>query len=174
MRIVRVGPWGANAGPSSARRGAKRGFSRTLHAMASKSRLDLEMWALARGQHGLLTRARLDGAGFTRAAITHRVHTGRLWPVLRDVFAVGREELTREGGWLAAVLACGNGAALSHVSAGLLWEIREGLAPRRPHVSVPTQARQRSPLGVELHRTATLEAADITDRRAIPSTTLAW
>ena len=140
--------------------------------MASKSRLDLEMWALTRRQHGLLTRAQLDGAGFTRAAIAHRVRTGRLWPVHRDVFAVGREELTREGGWLAAVLACGNGAVLSHLSAGLLWEILEGRASRPPHVSVPTQAGRRKPLGVELHRTATLDANDITERRAIPVTEL--
>src|SRR5436190_5320339 len=163
MRIVAVGSTGAWARDRVGSTGAKRGFSRTLHAMASKSRLDLEMWALARGQHGLLTRAQLDGAGFTRAAITHRVHTGRLWPVLRDVFAVGREELTREGGWLAAVLACGKGAVLSHVSAGSLWEIREGLAPRRPHVSVPTQVGRRKPLAVELHRTATLEENDVTE-----------
>ena len=135
-------------------------------------RLDPQIWALASRQRGIVTRAQLRAAGFTRSAITHRVQTGRLWRVYRDVFAVGRAELTPEGGWLAAVLACGNDAALSHLSAAALWEIRERQAPRQPQVSLPTQAGRRPPRGIELHRVATLRANDVTKRNAIPVTTL--
>jgi very-short-patch-repair endonuclease len=110
--------------------------------------------------------------GFTRSAISHRVRTGRLWRLHRDVFAVGRAELTREGSWLAAVLACGNGAALSHLSAAALWGIRERLPPRRAQVSVPTHAGRGRRRGVDLRCVATLRPNDVTERNGIPVTTL--
>src|SRR3977135_2201138 len=98
------------------------------------------IWAIAQRQHGVLTGGQLRAAGFTHSAITHRVRTGRLWRVHRDVFAVGRADLTREGRWLAAVLACGDGAALSHLSAGGLRGIRERPPPSQTSVSVPGYA----------------------------------
>jgi very-short-patch-repair endonuclease len=140
--------------------------------VACNPRLDSQVWALARRQHGLVTRAQLKAAGFTRSAVDHRLRTGRLWRAYPGVFAVGRAELTREAGWLAAVLACGGDAALSHLSAAALWEIRERRPPKRPQVSVPTQVGRRAPRGIELHRVATLRPNDVTERNAIPVTTL--
>jgi very-short-patch-repair endonuclease len=140
--------------------------------VACNARLDSQVWALARRQHGLVTRAQLHAAGFTRSAVAHRQRTGRLWRAYPGVFAVGRAELTREAGWLAAVLACGGGGALSHLSAAALWEIREQRPPTRHQVSVPTQVGRRAPRGVELHRVATLRTNEITQRNAIPVTTL--
>jgi very-short-patch-repair endonuclease len=140
--------------------------------MACISRPDPDVWTLARRQHGIVTRGQLHAAGLTRSAIAHRVRTGRLWRVYPTVFVVGRSELSREGSWLAAVLACGVGAALSHLSAADVWRIREGPASNPPHVSVPTHAGRKVPRGVELHRTATLQPNDITERNAIPVTTL--
>src|SRR6476620_1906970 len=93
--------------------------------MTCISRADQNVWALARRQHGSVTGEQLHAAGFTRSAIAHRMRTGRLWRVYPRVFAVGRSELSREGSWLAAVLACGVGPALSHLSAAGLWRIRE-------------------------------------------------
>src|SRR6266480_651785 len=87
--------------------------------------------ALAARQHGLVTRAQLRDAGLSPEAIRHRVRTGRLHRAHRHVFAVGRPELTREGVWLAAILAGGEGAALSHLCAAALWEIWERPPPRR-------------------------------------------
>jgi hypothetical protein len=92
--------------------------------------------------------------------------------VFPDVFAVGRPELSREGRWMAAVLACGPGAVLSHLSAGELWRIWEGVRPRWPRVSLPTRSGRRAPEGIHLHRSGTLQANDITERNAIPVTTL--
>jgi very-short-patch-repair endonuclease len=80
-------------------------------------------WRLARVQHGVLTRADLLGLGFTPKGIKHRVASGRLHVVAAGVYAVGRPELSPDGRWMAAVLACGDGAVLSHRSAAELWGI---------------------------------------------------
>jgi Protein of unknown function (DUF559) len=120
----------------------------------------------------VITGAQLRELGFTRSAIAHREREGRLWRVHRDVFAVGRRELTREGEWMAAVLACGGDAALSHLSAAILWGIWKGVAPRWPHVSVPTYSGRRAQTGIRLHRTATLIPSQVTVRNNIPVTTL--
>src|SRR4051794_36475361 len=100
------------------------------------------MWALVRRQHGVIARWQLIDAGFSEKAIEHRLRTGRLRRVHRGVYAVGRPELTQHGRWMAAVLAGGQGAALSHGSAAALWEIRKPGATI--HVSVPAARRARA------------------------------
>jgi very-short-patch-repair endonuclease len=89
-----------------------------MHAARSRA-----AWELARAQHGVLTRRDLEGLGFSTEAIDHRVETGRLHLISRGLYAVGRPELTPRGVWMAAVLVCGEGAALSHRSAAELWGI---------------------------------------------------
>jgi very-short-patch-repair endonuclease len=140
--------------------------------MACTNRRDLEMQLIARRQLGLVTRAQLLDAGVTRSAIEHRARTGVLWRVYPGVYAVGRPALTREGRWLAAVLACGNRAALSHLSAAVLWGIEDRRLPSRPTVSVPTDAGRSGPPGVDLHRASSLRPDDVTKRNAVPVTTL--
>jgi very-short-patch-repair endonuclease len=71
----------------------------------------------------VLTHADLLGLGFTAKGIKHRIATGRLHPISKAVYAVGRPELTPHGRWMAAVLHCGDRAALSHRSAAELWGI---------------------------------------------------
>jgi hypothetical protein len=61
---------------------------------------------------------------YTIEAIKWRVAKGRLHPVHRGVYAVGRPDLSREGEWMAAVLACAPTGVLSHDSAAALWRIR--------------------------------------------------
>ncbi len=78
---------------------------------------------LARSQHWLITYRQLRDLGFSDKAIRHRLGT-RLHEVRPCVYAVGRRDLSREGRWMAAVLACGQGACLSHQSAAQLWGIR--------------------------------------------------
>src|SRR5262245_19972119 len=128
--------------------------------------------AIAQRQHGVVTRAQLLAAGLSPEAIKHRLRIGRLHRIWPGVFAIGRPGLTREGRWLAAVLACGDGAVLSYLCAGALWGIWERAVPSTPQVSVPTASGRRGPRGIELHRTA-LEATDVTVRAGIPVTTLA-
>lgn len=117
-----------------------------------------------RRQHGVISRAQLLELGFSPKAIEHRIRCGRLHPVARGVYAVGRPDLTQHGRWMAAVLACGPGAVLSHGSAAALW----GIAPWRgaTHVSV---AAGRQPEGVRAHRRA-LTDIEMTRRQGIPVT----
>ncbi len=109
----------------------------------SKSRSSLA-WELARAQHGVVTRRQLLALGFSEEGIEHRLRTGRLHRVMRGVYVVGRPGLTRKQRWMAAVLACGDDAALSHLSAGALWGIaREGDA-----IDVSVMREKRRP---EIH-----------------------
>jgi predicted transcriptional regulator of viral defense system len=129
---------------------------------------DQSAWAVARRQHGVVTRGQLREIGLSDPAIDHRLETGRLHAVRRGVFAVGRPELGVYGHWMAAVLCCGSGAVLSHESAAALWEIR----PRRRseiEVSVPLGARRRH-AGIVVHRRTRLDGSDLTQRHGIPVT----
>src|SRR3954447_26338345 len=103
--------------------------------MSPASRQESGVWALARSQHWLVTTRQLRALGFTEDAIAHRVREGRLWRVHRGVYVVGRRELSREGEWMAAVLACGVDAALCDLCAAALWNLSEGPLPRRPSVA---------------------------------------
>jgi len=120
-------------------------------------------WRLARQQHGIITREQLLDLGFSADAIAHRLATGRLHPVHRGVYAVGRPQLPQRGMWMAAVLSCGAQAALSHGSAGVLWGIvrKEELV----EVSAPRSSRPRQ--GMRLHRRTSFE---VTCRYGIPVT----
>jgi very-short-patch-repair endonuclease len=127
-----------------------------------------QAWELAGRQHGVVARRQLLGLGFNAREIEHRVARGRLHPVMRGVYAVGRPQLTREGRWMAAVLACGGGAVLSHRSAAALWGIgteRHG----RIDVSVCRTTRLRRP-GVHVRARRTLDQADLGCRDGIPVT----
>ena len=126
------------------------------------------VWRLVAAQHGVVARRQLVEFGYSLAAIRHRVRTGRLHEVHPGVYAVGRPTVTREGNWMAAVLACGRGAVLSHESAGLLWGIIPG-ERGRIHVSVRMGDRHR-PAGVAVHQRRVSVFADVTDRLGIPVT----
>jgi very-short-patch-repair endonuclease len=124
--------------------------------------------SVAASQHGVVSRTQLQAAGLSSSGIQRWVERGHLHRIHRGVFAVGHPRLSAEGRWLAAVLACGPGAALSHGPAGQLLGIigrRERLAV---HVSAPTT---RTRAGIVTHRPRTLLPADITVRLRIPVTT---
>lgn len=124
------------------------------------------VWALARRQHGVLTRAQLLELGFGREAINHRLRKGKLHPAGWGVYALGRPELTECGRWMAAVLRCGQGAALSHHDAAALWGIRPRV--RGPiHVAIPGARMVRRP-GLVVHRR---EHTEMARRVSIPVTT---
>jgi very-short-patch-repair endonuclease len=131
---------------------------------------DFFLARVAARQHGVVTTAQLAAVGIEKSAVSRRVAAGRLHRVYRGVYAVGHTALASEGRWLAAVLACGGGAVLSHRSAAELWE----LLPSRPgpvDVTVPTaNGRTRRP-GVRLHRAPSLPVGATTRRNAIAVTT---
>jgi len=125
-------------------------------------------WELAGRQHGVVARRQLLALGFNAREIEHRVARGRLHLVMRGVYAVGWPRLTRERRWMAAVLACGEGAVLSHRSAAALWGIgteRGG----RVDVSVRRRTRLRRP-GIHVHARPGLGEAEVSYRDGIPVT----
>jgi uncharacterized protein DUF559 len=103
---------------------------------------------LARRQHGVVSRSQLLALGMTAREIEGRVKRRRLHGLHRGVYAVGHMALTRNGRFMAAVLACGDGAALSHFSAAVLWEILEDRG-QSIHVTVEGNRVRR---GVMVHR----------------------
>ena len=71
-------------------------------------------------QHGVI---RTVQTGATSQTLARAVARGELWPVYRGVYAVGHPKLSREGEWLAAVYAAGDGAGLTGFSGGNFWNI---------------------------------------------------
>jgi Transcriptional regulator, AbiEi antitoxin len=128
--------------------------------------IDAAIAALAARQHGVVSRRQLSGLGIGRGAIDHRLAAGRLHALHRGVFAVGHTALAREARWMAAVLAAGDGAMLSHRAAGALWGVR-GTAAARVDVTVPRRRRTRA--GLRVHETA-LQPDEVTIHRGIPVT----
>jgi hypothetical protein len=129
---------------------------------------DRAMADLATRQHGLITRAQLLACGLQPAAIDRRVRARRLHVVHRGVYAVGHRALTQEARWLAAVLACGPLAVLSHGAAARLWGLLErwdGI-----DVSVPSAAGRSGPVDVRVHRVPSLDRDDVRRRARIPVT----
>ena len=125
------------------------------------------LWALARKQHWVVARRQLLELGFSSDWIKHRIARGRLHPVRRGVYTVGRPHVTQYGRWMAAVLACGPGAVLSHMAAAALWEIVLGASGSEVSVG---RALRRRPGGVIVHRRRALRPNEVTECRGIPVT----
>lgn len=92
-------------------------------AQVQKLGRDRALAVLAGRQHTIVAHRQLVTLGFSRHTITHMVDRSRLRVVHRGVYAVGPARLTREARWMAAVLAAGPAAVLSHRSAAALWRL---------------------------------------------------
>jgi very-short-patch-repair endonuclease len=135
----------------------------------STPRADVRVARAAAGEHGVLNTAQLLACGLTSQAIAYRVAIGRLHPMHRGVYAVGHPNPTREGWLLAAVKACGAGAALCLWSSAALqniitWE------DRYADVLVLGESVPRHPR-INGHRTSYLPREQVTTVRGIPTTT---
>lgn len=125
---------------------------------------------LAGRQHGVVSIRQLTGPlGYSRSAVARAVGDGRLHRLHPGVFSVGHSSLSSHGECLAAVLACGRGALLSHYSAAWLWGIAK-IDPRPFHVTTSVWRRPRPPL--RLHQSLALTAEDRALREGIPATAL--
>jgi putative AbiEi antitoxin of type IV toxin-antitoxin system len=110
---------------------------------------------LASRQWGVVTRTQLVELGMATRGISDWVRAGRL-----------------QGRWLAAVLACGPGAVLSHRDAAALWELRQSQSAFID-VTVPSRNGRRAQRGICVHRTGRLRPDEVTVRHGIPVTTVA-
>jgi very-short-patch-repair endonuclease len=124
---------------------------------------------LARRQHGVVSWEQLRALGYTTQVVRRMVAKGWLHRLSRGVYAVGHTRLTLRGRYVAAVLACGEGAVLSHGDAAALHNLSRAPAGDI-HVTAPQQRRLP---GVRCHRARTLDPGDITIIDAIPVTTVA-
>jgi very-short-patch-repair endonuclease len=126
---------------------------------------------IAARQHGVVSIRQLAAAGLTRDAAAKRARASRFHRVHRGVYAVGHRAISLEGRWMAAVLACGPGAVLSHRSAANLWRLLP--AQDEPiEVSVRTNGGRKRRPGIRIHRTLTLSPTGwCIGRSAIPVTT---
>jgi very-short-patch-repair endonuclease len=117
-----------------------------------------------------VTHRQLAAVGIGGSALTRRVAAGRLVRVYPGVYAVGHVPRTREARWMAAVMACGQGAVLSHLDAAALWQIYESRGTA-VHVTATSRAG-RHLRGIRAHRARTLDPADVTVKDGIPVTTV--
>jgi hypothetical protein len=126
-----------------------------------------QAWRHAARQHGIVTRRQLLALGYSARSVEHRLARGRLLPVSLGVYAVGWPALNQKRRWMAAVLAGGEGAALSHRSAAALWEVgrEEG---GRIDVSLRRHCELRRPR-IRFHGRPSLRAEDILRRDGIPA-----
>jgi hypothetical protein len=131
--------------------------------------LDRLLSDVARRQHGVVSRRQLAEIGFGERAIARRVQSGRLHRLHRGVYAVGHTVLRREARWLAAVLACGEGAVLSHRSAAELWGLYPSAAAR-VDVAVSHTSGVRSTARIVVHRSR--REMRTTRRDGVPVTTV--
>jgi very-short-patch-repair endonuclease len=127
------------------------------------------MARIASAAHGLVTRPQLLRAAVTTAEIQQRLRTGALLREHRGVYRVGHRAPSMEARYLAAVLACGEGALLSGRAAGHLLGILKGRAPA-PEVTTTTERRIK---GVQTRRSRDLRPEDGTRWLGIPVTTVA-
>jgi hypothetical protein len=97
--------------------------------MRRKSTPDLEIATLAQRQGGVVSRRQLRAIGLSAEFIDRRLQSGRLHRVHAGAYAVGHRVLSADGLRWAAVLACGEGAVVSHWSAAIAWDL---CAPRAP------------------------------------------
>jgi very-short-patch-repair endonuclease len=137
--------------------------------MDGKSAPDARIAAVAVRQHGVVSTEQLREVGFSETMVLKRCRAGRLHRIHRGVYAVGHRGLTAEGRWMAAALALGGDAVVSHRSAAALWGLLP--TPEGPvDLSLPSRNGRRKRQGIRIHRPMSLAPGEQTRQRGIPVT----
>ena len=121
-------------------------------------------------QWGVVSLEQLRACGVGRGGVEKAMRVGRLHRLYRGVYAVGHERLGREGRYVAAVLACGKRAVLSHRSAAAWWGL---LQTQQARVDVTSPHGRHAIAGVRRHQARSLTAQDTTTHEGIPITSVA-
>jgi predicted transcriptional regulator of viral defense system/very-short-patch-repair endonuclease len=135
------------------------------------SQVDAQIALIAERQYGVVSIRRVRTLGLSESQIRRRVGDKRLRRLHRGVYAVGHSQLTAHGRWMAAVIALGPGAVLSHRDAAALWGLR---AHQRSAIDVTVVGRaRRKRRALTVHVTRTLHPEDRSARNRIPVTSVA-
>jgi hypothetical protein len=148
--------------------GGKAAVPRLVRVVGNQPNIEVEIAHIAGRQQRNVTREQLLALGMAPSSIDYRVKIGRLYRSYWAVYSVGCPPITPQEHAMAAVLAGGPGAALSHGSALTLW----GIWRRWDRPFDVTVRLDRRPQGVRVHRNR-LERRDITRHHGIPVTRLA-
>ena len=134
--------------------------------------MDLRLAGVAGRQYGVISLDQLRALGLSRSAAQDRAESGRLHRIHHSVYSLMPLTLLgRNGRYMAAVLACGPEAVLSHACAAALHEIRR---TDQTKIDVTVKGRShRKHAGLDVHRSTTLTPGDVTKVHGIPCTTLA-
>jgi very-short-patch-repair endonuclease/predicted transcriptional regulator of viral defense system len=125
---------------------------------------------LAASQQGVATTAQLRALGLSYDEILLAADTGRLHRIHRGVYLVGHTAMAPLAREQAALLACGEAAILSHVSAAALWQLR----PSSPIVDVTVVGRRiRRRQAIRLHVVGDIDGADVSRRYGLAVTSAA-
>jgi very-short-patch-repair endonuclease len=132
---------------------------------------DVAIRVLAETQHGVVSLPQLQSFGLSARAVRDRVAAGRLTRIHRGVYAFGHGRLTGHRHWMAAVLAYGPQALLSHRSSAGLHGIRPDNRNKTDITLTSPSGKARA--GIDVHRSTTLTPADATTIDGIPCTSVA-
>ncbi|MFL5873817.1 MAG: DUF559 domain-containing protein [Solirubrobacterales bacterium] len=142
--------------------------TRDIDRVSQTRERELELARLAERQHGVVGRRQLEILGLGEDAIRHRLRLGRLKRLHAGAFSVGLQVVPIKGWWIAATLACGVEAVLSHHAAAALWELRN---PREGAVDVILPRKSRSCRYIRRHYSL-LPSDERTVEYGIPVTTV--
>ena len=146
-----------------------RSWRLTCRMSIQPAKCDLVIARIAARQHGVASYRQLRQSGMSQPVISRRAKAGRLHRLHRGVYAVGHTRLSFEGRCMAAVLAMGEGAAVSHQSAAALWGmLKPGDGPI--HVSLGGNSGRERRRGIAIHRSHSLIAGVTTRRNGIAVT----
>jgi hypothetical protein len=143
---------------------------RDARALSVAAQQELRVARIAASQHRVIEHAQLAAAGLSDGTIGRWVARGRLRRRYHGVYVYGSGPLTRDGEFLAAVLAIGDGAVLSHLSAAALLGFWKGRIDR---IDVTVARRARSRKGIRVHTVKELPTRATTRHHGIPVTTAA-
>src|SRR2546423_297449 len=101
-----------------------------------RSQINTAIARLANRRKGLVTREQLLDAGFSRGQIDTRVQSKALIPEYEGIYRIGHCAPALETSYLAAVLACGEGALLSELERGFIALLRQHNLPL-PKTNIP-------------------------------------
>ena len=135
--------------------------------MPSRSSVSAELIALVERQRGVISRWQLLALGVSSTTIQDWRRRGVLHDLHKGVYAWGHSAVSWHGRCVAALLAGGAGAVISHAAAAAL----HGLLSPRPTIDVISPRRREGDATLRVHRGA-LSDDEITEREGIRVTTV--